>query len=118
LEEKPPTIPEAKPGKLELGKIEVDPDSLKTATEVAAELGTLAAKKEGLAQTPPEVTVENKLEDKRTIDVKNNLCVDGENLSIASGRHRVEIQERAGFKSTPWQQRTILEHGVAPVTAR
>ncbi len=83
---------------------------------IARELGIMIARKEAMGQTPIDVKVENNLEDKRTIDLKNNLCVNGEEVNIASGRHKVELQERAGFKSTPWQKRAILEHGAAPVS--
>jgi len=85
-------------------------------TSIAKELAAMMAKKEAAAQAPIDVKVENLLEDKRTLDIKNNLCVSGEDVNLASGRHKVELQERAGFKSTPWQKRAILEHGAAPVS--
>jgi hypothetical protein len=90
-----------------------------SAAKKAAEL---EAKKEGAKESAflnalknalPDLDV--KLEDKRQFDLQSNLCVDGEALNIASGRHKIELQERAGFKATPWQKRAILEHGAAPM---
>ncbi len=63
----------------------------------------------------PEVNVDVNLDDKRTLDIKNNMCVDGESLNVASARHKQEIHDRAGYKSTPWQRRVMAEHGAAPV---
>ena len=81
--------------------------------EVRAITDLKAAEKQKAAETP-KVEANINLEDKRTVDIRNNLCVDGEEMSIARERHKQEIQERAGFKSTPWQRRVALQQGAAP----
>lgn len=73
-----------------------------------------AQEKQAAAQTP-KVEAKIDLTDKRTIDIKNNLCVDGEEVSIARERHKQEIEERAGFKATPWQRRVAVQNGAAPL---
>jgi len=85
-------------------------------TSIAKELADMVAKKDAAAAAPSEVVVENKLEDKRTVEVNTRTCLDGEDINMSSSKHRIELQERAGFKNTPWQKRAILEHGAAPVT--
>jgi TP901 family phage tail tape measure protein len=82
--------------------------------QVAA-IGDLKAQAAAKAAEKPEVKAEIQLEDKRTIDINNKMCVDGESVNVASARHKQEIQDRSGFKSTPWQRRSMLEHGAAPV---
>lgn len=57
--------------------------------------------KEGAAEAPNETT----------INLDNTMCVDGEALAKAQSRHTIELQERAGFKATPWQRRQAAEHG-------
>jgi TP901 family phage tail tape measure protein len=57
--------------------------------------------KEGSAEAPNETT----------INLDNKMCVSGEDVARAVSRHKIEIQERAGFKSTPWQRRQAAEHG-------
>jgi TP901 family phage tail tape measure protein len=81
--------------------------------KLATQASTIATKKE--AAKREDIKVENIIEDKRQIDVKNDLSIDGDSLNIASSRKRLEIQERSGFKSTPWQRRAMLEHGSAPM---
>jgi len=68
-------------------------------------------------QEAPKVQVQADLTDKRTLNINNKMCVDGESLNVASARHKQEIQDRAGFRATPWQRRVMLEQGAAPVTA-
>jgi TP901 family phage tail tape measure protein len=53
------------------------------------------------------------VDDKRTIDIKNQMCVDGQGLSVASARHKQDIANRTGAKSQPWQRRMAIESGVA-----
>jgi hypothetical protein len=64
----------------------------------------------GAAQ--PCVTVDNKVE----VNVASKLSVDGSEMAIASAKHQAEISERAGFSTTPWQKRKILEVGALPAT--
>jgi len=82
--------------------------------QVAA-IGDLKAMEKQRQAQKPEVKAEIQLEDKRTIDINNKMCVDGESINVASARHKQEIQDRSGFKSTPWQRRAMLEHGAAPM---
>jgi len=62
-------------------------------------------------QASPEVVANVTVEDKKTLNIENKLSVSGEDLNIASGKHRQEISDRAGFKTTPYQRRVMLEHG-------
>jgi TP901 family phage tail tape measure protein len=78
-------------------------------------INDLKTQQQRKATETPKIDVGVNLEDKRTLDIKNQMCVDGEGLDVATSRHRQEIQDRAGYKSTPWQRRTMLEHGAAPV---
>lgn len=68
-----------------------------------------------LGAKQPKVDVDVNLEDKRQLEIQNSMCIDGEGVTIASARHKQELQERAGFKATPWQRRAMLEHGAAPI---
>lgn len=90
-------------------------DQIASLKSAVAAIGDLKAREKAKAAERPEVKAEVKLEDRRTLDIKNQMCVDGESINVASARHKQEIQDRAGFKSTPWQRRTMLEHGAAPV---
>lgn len=90
-------------------------DQVASLKAAVAAIGDLKAREKAKAAEKPEVKAELKLEDKRKLDITNKMCVDGESINVASARHKQEIQDRAGFKSTPWQRRTMLEHGAAPV---
>ncbi len=51
--------------------------------------------------------------DKKTqVDLKANLCVDGEAMSVATARHKTEVKERSGEKFKPWQKVAMLDRGV------
>ena len=63
----------------------------------------------------PNVDVNVDVHDKRSLEVKNCMTVDGRELAVAQGRHKQEINERAGFRATPYQRRQIAEQGAAPV---
>ncbi len=60
----------------------------------------------------PCVTVDNKV----GVNVASKLSVDGSEMAIATAKHQAEISERAGFSTTPWQKRKILEVGAIPAT--
>lgn len=51
------------------------------------------------------------------INIQNTVDIDGRQVSQRMAKTQQEIQERAGFKTTPWQKRMILEHGAMPATA-
>jgi len=50
------------------------------------------------------------------INLENHMCIDGRDVSHAVQRQQTEIQERAGFRTTPWQRRMSMEHGAMPAT--
>lgn len=81
------------------------------AKDIAGNVAMLKASGSGA----PPVNVKVDVEDKRQLDIKNCMTVDGRSLSVAQGRHKQEINERAGFRATPWQRRQIAEQGAAPV---
>lgn len=60
----------------------------------------------------PCVTVDNK----NKIAIDSNLNVDGSEIAVASAQHQVEISERSGFSTTPFQKRKVLEQGAVPAT--
>lgn len=82
---------------------------------IGAETMGIATKKEG-GVTKPKIQVDNIIEDKRELNINVDNKIDGESLSLAQSRHKVEINERSGFKTTPWQRRAALEHGAVPVS--
>jgi hypothetical protein len=55
---------------------------------------------------------------KTQVNVNSSLCTDGREQAIASARHTVEVNERAGFKASPWQRRIVVEQGAVPVGTR
>jgi hypothetical protein len=70
----------------------------------------LALKKAGEQKTVnANVTVENK----QDLNIKNQMCVDGQGLSVASARNKQQIYERSGAKTLPWNRRMAIESGVA-----
>lgn len=74
-------------------------------------IGDLKTQQKQAQMQTPETNVNVNLEDKRTLDINNKMCVDGESMNVATARHKQEIQDRAGYKSTPWQRRQMVEHG-------
>lgn len=51
----------------------------------------------------------------KEIKVEAKLCVDGKTVAKATAKHKQELNDRAGFKATPWQRRALAENGAAPV---
>jgi TP901 family phage tail tape measure protein len=66
---------------------------------------------------PPKIDFKADLTDKRQLNVNNCLNVDGREVAYASGRHKQELSERGGFKTTPFQRKMLLEQGALPVGA-
>lgn len=91
------------------------PPKIKKAKNVAAveKLGETSEKMTAAKakQASPEVNANVTVEDKKVLNIENKLSVSGEDLNIASGKHRQEINDRAGFKTTPYQRRAMMEHG-------
>jgi TP901 family phage tail tape measure protein len=63
----------------------------------------------------PSVEVAMDLTDNRTLDVNNCVTMDGRKVAASTAKNQVEVNERRGFKATPWQRRVILEQGAQPV---
>jgi TP901 family phage tail tape measure protein len=59
-------------------------------------------------QAKAEKTLNATIVDKRSLSVKAMSSIDGRCVASASARHRVELQERAGFGTTPWQRRAVI----------
>lgn len=81
----------------------------------AKQLAAAKSKKEGGKQKPGAVDVNVALEDNRKLDVSTCTKIDGREVALANGRAQQEVYERNGFKSTPWQRRSIAENGAVPV---
>jgi TP901 family phage tail tape measure protein len=104
-----------------LGKVSAEPptptfDPNQIGEKVDPRLAAdLAAMNKAALGGKPAVDVNVQVDDQRKLDIKNCMTVDGRELAVAQGRHKQEINERAGFKATPWQRRQIAEQGAAPV---
>ena len=96
--------------------IETRADKLASLKDQLSGITDLKAQEKARAAEAPSVTTKIDLTDKRKIDINNQLCVDNEEMSIARERHKQEVQDRAGFKATPWQRRIAVESGAAPVS--
>lgn len=86
-----------------------------TATNEATAATDMKAAEKKAAKQAPNVTVNAKIEDKRKLEIDNKLTIDGSQIAVAAAKHKQEINERAGFKASPWQRRMALEQGAAPV---
>jgi TP901 family phage tail tape measure protein len=81
----------------------------------AKEAAQNVAMQKAAGASKPNVDVNVDVQDKRSLEIKNCMNVDGRELAVAQGRHKQEINERAGFRATPYQRRQIAEQGAAPV---
>ncbi len=52
---------------------------------------------------------------KQNTEVSVPVSIDGRAVAFATTKHTQEIQERSGFRATPWQRRAALEHGAVPM---
>jgi len=68
----------------------------------------------GKREKRPQVNVDVKLEDKRQLEIKNSMCVNGKEVAFAVANQNKEIQERAGFKANWWQRRAAAEYAALP----
>jgi TP901 family phage tail tape measure protein len=103
--QKPPMIPVGEDKKAEISALD----------KVVTDIGDIKARDKARAAEKPKLEANINLEDKRTLDIKNQMCIDGEAVSVGTARHKQELQDRSGFKTTPWQRRVMLEHGTAPM---
>lgn len=92
-------------------------DATDNRAELAKAATDQAAQSKAAAATPPELNANINLEDKRQLDIKSCLQVDGREMAVATGRHKQEVHDRAGFKAKRWQQRFALEQGAEPIPA-
>lgn len=86
------------------------------AQSLAQTKAALATAKAREKKRAAEVTIK----DKRQYNFKSQTSIDGRCVASATGRHRLEIEERAGYGVTPWQRRAILLRSVdvTPAKAR
>lgn len=103
-----------------LGKVSAEPPATFDPNQIGEKgdprlAADLAAMNKAAISGKPAVDVNVQVDDQRKLDIKNCMTVDGRELAVAQGRHKQEINERAGFKATPWQRRQIAEQGAAPV---
>lgn len=103
-----------------LGKVSAAPPDAKFDPSQVGEqdprlAADMAAMNKAMLAGQNRVDVKVDVNDQRKLDVKNCMTVDGRELAVAQGRHKQEINERAGFRATPWQRRQIAEQGAAPV---
>lgn len=66
-----------------------------------------------------ELTANVNVKTKTDLNIRNEMCVDGEAEAVASARHKQTIFERSGATSEPFIRRQARETGtVVPATAR
>lgn len=87
----------------------------KPAAGLATDATNAKAREKQKAGQAPTVNATVKVEDQRKLEINNKLSIDGSDIAVAMGKHKQEINERAGFKATPWQRRMALENGSAPM---
>ncbi len=87
-----------------------DDDKKPPATDVLNK----TADKEKKRNEPPTVNANVTVEDKKKLTIENKLSVNGRELALAGKRHEMEINERAGFKNSPYQRRIAVEQGATP----
>jgi TP901 family phage tail tape measure protein len=113
-----------------LGASDMVPDFLRTYGEggVTALLRPEAGPIPELDKTNPnhfKTMVTKGKEAEKTVNVKvdnktettTNVNLDGKKLASSVSNHQTEIQERTGFKASPWQRRVAVEHGAHAVLA-
>jgi TP901 family phage tail tape measure protein len=80
-------------------------------------LGTVAQRRRKEAKdrekaADKELMANVKVEDKRTLDITNKMCVDGEAASVATARHKRNVFERNGATHEPYLAKISTETGV------
>jgi hypothetical protein len=68
----------------------------------------LAMQKAGEQKT---LTANIGVEDKRELNIKNQMCIDGEGINVASAKHKQGLYNRTGAKTQPWVRRMAIEAG-------
>ena len=63
----------------------------------------------------PKISADLNLTDQRKTEVNPCVQIDGRETNAAIQRERQTVDERNGFKSTPFQRRLILEQGATPL---
>jgi len=88
----------------------MSPQDAANALAAALKKGTAAGARK------PDPCVDVSLNDNRKVSVTSKLELDGEELARSFAKKQVELQDRRGFRATPWQRRITLEHGATPIT--
>lgn len=83
-------------------------------TPLATEATARKAEGKRNANKTPTVNVNATVENKQKLELKTDVSIDGTKIATAVAQHHQDINERAGFKATPWQRRMSLESGAAP----
>ena len=73
-----------------------------------------AAQNRGAAAAAPNVHVTVVDKTKTELHNETSFNVDGSEVAHAVSRRMLDVRDRAGAQSTPWQRRFVVEHGVAP----
>lgn len=60
------------------------------------------------AKKAREQRLQESIEKRTSVKVSTTTSIDGRCVADATARHRVEIQERAGYGMTPWQRRAVI----------
>lgn len=84
----------------------------KTEEAISADVGKTdaTAKKIGAATKEGATSIIDAV-NKQSITTKVDVNLDGEKVAESVSRHNLEVQERRGFKTTPWQKRAALQQG-------
>ncbi len=82
-----------------------------TAETVSKEILELNASQKKRATETPKVEVTANVQNNQTLEIKNQLCVDGQEMAVASAKHKMSVLERQGAKTRPWNARQFVEQG-------
>lgn len=67
------------------------------------------------AAQPPTLEATVEFKDASEITVKACTHIDGREVAFSQSKIQQQIQDRSGFKSTPWQRRILAEQGAVPI---
>lgn len=98
-------------GKKETAALDIldDPNFNGKSKAVGDGISDLIKAKKGSTKTEVAVTVD----DNRTLEVDNCVKLDGRKVAANQAKHQQEVNERRGFKATPWQKRLVVEQGAS-----
>lgn len=98
------------------GALPESPEEAHARKELArrAAAATKAKEEEQLFTPGVEVKVENK----QDLNINIPLKVDGKQVASAVARHQLELSERAGANTTPWQRRSAVVNASTMIPAK